>query len=200
MAIAKKTRRQARADRVWDRLIQFYGTRVAEMFGPDVPEPWIEAIEDLTDEQIIYGLKAVLRESPDHPPALGRFQQSCANMPLQQRKEEGTLQEQLMEYSKLKLKERMRLGTLDYALAWTYVYREWWDASRPKGMERCAECTGIVIDLASGDRLGFRTSDMLADSDGHAKAMKMFRPGPPPTGEQMDIWRGTNDAMDRLTS
>src|SRR5260370_204570 len=70
-----------RADRVWNRLIQSYGTRVAEMYGIDMPKPWIDAVDDLSDEQIAYGLRVVLRESPIHPPPLGQFIQCCVNMP-----------------------------------------------------------------------------------------------------------------------
>lgn len=186
MAAAKKSRSQARADRVWDRLIQSYGTRVAESFGVDVPDPWIAAIEDLSDEQIMYGLKAILRESPDHPPALGRFVHACANMPIAQRKDVVTIQDQLMEYAKRKLGVKIRTGTLEYGSAWTYIYREWWDATRPKGFERCAECTGIIIDLADGQRVGYRVTDMTGDTDGHADAMRAFRPGRWPTQEQIE--------------
>jgi hypothetical protein len=142
-----------RAERVWDRLIQSYGTRVAEMYGVDMPKPWVDAVDELLDEQIAYGLKSVLRESPIHPPALGQFVQCCENMPAAQTKTGPTVQEQLCQYAALQVHGGagpIGMGLKDYSRPWTYVYREWRDESRPKGFERCAECLGIVIELEDG--------------------------------------------------
>lgn len=185
-----------RADRVWDRLIQSYGTRVAEMYGVDMPKPWVDMVDDLSDEQVAYGLKAILRQSPIHPPALGEFLQCCVNMPVAQRSEGPSIQAQLCEYAALRLKHLIRKDAppserSQYSRPWVYVYREWWDDARPKGMEKCAECIGIVIDLDNGKRLGWKVSEMLADHEGHAAVMRNFRPGPLPSHEQMAAYRGT---------
>lgn len=184
-----------RADRVWDRLIQSYGTRIAESYGLDMPKPWVDAVDDLSDEQIAYGLKAVIRESPIHPPALGQFVQCCVNMPVAQRNEGPSIQAQLCEYAALHVhdlagpKDGMTLK--EYSRPWTYVYREWWDETRPKGMEKCAECIGLVIELDNGKRLGWSVAAMLGDTEGHAKVMRNFRPGPLPTEAQMAAYHGT---------
>lgn len=182
-----------RAERVWDRLIQSYGTRVTDMYGIAMPKPWVDAVDDLSDEQVAYGLRMVLRESPIHPPALGQFMQCCANMPLAQRNEGPTIQAQLCEYSAQHVHDKAgpmdRMTLWEYSRPWTYVYREWRDETRPKGMEKCAECIGIVIELANGKRIGWSVAAMLADAAGHAKAMKAFRPGPKPTAAQMETWR-----------
>jgi hypothetical protein len=174
-----------RADRLWDRLIQSYGTRVAEAYGADIPKPWQDAVDDLTDEQIAYGIKAIVTITPVHPPTLGQFQQTCINMPIAQTKQIATLQEQLCEYAMLKLHHRYD-GVSDLkklwemARPWFYVYREWWDASRPKGFEKCAECTGIVIEWNDGTRSGFSVAAMQADHDVYMKVMSSFRRGPNP--------------------
>lgn len=162
-----------RGDRVWDRLIQSYGTRVAEAYGADMPKPWQDAIDDLTDEQVAYGIRAVIAITPIYPPTLGQFVQACSNMPVAQHKSVATLQEQLCEYAALKLQSRLK--PLEYSLPWTYVYRETWDATRPKGMEKCAECVGIVIDLEDGKRLSFSVAAMQADIDAHRIVMRSFR-------------------------
>lgn len=167
-----------RADKVWRRLIECYGARVVDQFGKAVPKPWADAVDDLTDPQIAHGLKMIIRESPIHPPALGQFVQACVNMPVAQHKAIATLQEQLCEYAVLKL--RTRLTPLEYSRPWTYVYREWWDATRPKGSEKCAECTGVVIELENGDRLGFSVEMMQADSEFYPRVLRSFRPGPFP--------------------
>lgn len=101
-----------------------------------------------------------------------------------------TIQEQLCEYGAMKL--RTRLTSLEYSMPWTYVYREWIDPARvtPFNKEgKCAECTGVVIDLANGSRIGFSVESMLADTEGHAKVMRSFKPGPLPTEAQMAAWR-----------
>lgn len=172
-----------RATKLWKRFTQSYGTRFTEAYGAKPTEAWIEAIDALTDEQIAYGTKAVMRESPIYPPALGQFVQTSANMPIAQADKGPSIQEQLLEYAALKLIHRIK--PIEYARPWTYVYREYWDATRPKGFERCAECTGVVIDLDDGTRLGFSVASMLGDTEGHAKAMRMFRPGPLPTEAQI---------------
>jgi hypothetical protein len=169
-----------RGDRVWDRLIQSYGTRVAEAYGADMPKPWQDAIDDLTDEQIAYGIRAVIGITPIHPPTLGQFTQACSNMPLSQTKPVATLQEQLCEYAMLKLRH-LYDGINDpkkfwiNSRPWSYVYREWWDATRPRGTEKCAECTGVVIDLDDGKRLGFSVAAMQADTEVYRIVMRSFR-------------------------
>jgi hypothetical protein len=182
-----------RADRVWDRLIQSYGTRVAEMYGADMPKPWVDAIDDLSDEQVKYGLRMIIHESPIHPPALGQFLQCCANMPMAQRNDGPSIQAQLCEYAAQHVHDLsgpIGMTLWEYSRPWTYVYREWRDETRPKGLERCAECIGLVIELDNGKRIGWSVATMLADTEGHAKALKAFRPGPKPTDEQMRTWHG----------
>ena len=158
-----------RADRVWDRLIQCYGTRVAEAYGADTPKPWMDAIEDLTDEQIAFGLRNVIK--------ITQFVQACVNMPLAQLKPVATLQVQLCEYAARHVHDKdgpngMTLG--EYSRPWTYVYREWWDATRPKGFEKCAECIGLVIDFGDGRRIGWSVAAMQADTAIHQKVLRSF--------------------------
>jgi hypothetical protein len=63
------------------------------------------------------------------------------------------LQEQLCEYV---LREfGSRLSPWELRGPWTYIYREWTD-----GKDRCAECTGVVIDRDDGSRIGFKVADM----------------------------------------
>lgn len=183
-----------RADKVWVRLIEMYGSRLAENYGRDVPRPWIDAVEELSDEQIAFGLKAVMRESPVHPPSLGQFCIACCNMPVKQQKQIASIQEQLCEYVMLKyfgshrdVKFTPEQGRA-IARPWTYVYREWWDATRPKGMEKCAECTGVVIEFEDGSKIGFSVAQMLADTDVHNQVMSHFRPGPTKADRDRKNW------------
>lgn len=177
-------KKNPRADRVWDRLIESYGARVTDAFGKEIPESWSRTIENLTDQQIIHGLRQVQRDTPIHPPTLGQFNKACLDMPLNQHKGLATVQEQLCEYAAMQL--RSRLTPIGFSRPWTYVYREWWDETRPKGFEKSAECKGIVIELDDGTRLGFSIDAMTADAEGHQRALRHFRPGPHANQTQAD--------------
>ena len=164
------------------------------MYGHEMPKPWVDAIDDLGDEQIAYGLKAVLKESPIHPPALGQLVQCCLNMPVAQANEGPSMQAQLCEYAAQHVHDLAGpmegMTLLEYSRPWTYVYREWWDATRPKGSEKCAECIGLVIELSNGKKIGWSVAAMMADTEGYQKMRRKFRPGPLPTDEQTAAWHG----------
>lgn len=101
-----------------------------------------------------------------------------------------TLQEQLCAYATLQLSGRLK--PLELSMPWTYVYREWTDEARKTPFNKdgkCAECTGVVIDLQDGTRLGFSVAAMQADIEGHAKALRSFKPGPKPSDAQTAAWR-----------
>lgn len=188
-----------RADRVWKRLVESYGSRVAENYGREIPKPWIDAIEDLTDDQIVYGLRKVLRDTPIHPPSLGQFVAACIDMPQVHTDSGPSLQAQLCAYATLNL--RTRLHPKQFALPWTYLYREWNDENRPKHLQKCAECSGLLIPQWDEEHPAFRftVSEMLADKEGHAKALRSFQPGPRPTHEQRKNWMdATSEHAQRL--
>lgn len=182
-----------RAKQLWKRFTQIYGARFLEQFGKEPPEPWVEAVDALRDEQIAFGLSKVTREHVQHPPALGAFQQACMSLPTPKREGGPTIQEQLCEYAALHTHDMALVGEkmtlVDYSLPWTYVYREWRDETQSKGLERCAECIGLVIDLGNGRRLGWSVNAMLMDHDGHARALRNFRPGPLLSEAQMAAYR-----------
>jgi hypothetical protein len=182
-----------RSERVWLRLVQAYGSRVADSYGPKMPKPWADAVDDLTDEQIAYGLRKVIRDTPIHPPTLGQFVAACADMPLAQADQGASIQAQLCAYVMLTRfpSDKDSKFTQDQvrqsSAPWNYQYREWVDDSKPKHSQNCAECTGVLVP-AAGALSGFRVSviDMLADSAGHAKAMRSFKPGTRPVSA--DDW------------
>lgn len=165
---------ETRSERVWKRLLQAYGARFTDSFGLKPSEPWIAAIEDLTNDQISFGIRACLRLEPVHPPTLGVFQKACVDIPIPQHETGPSIQEQLCEYVALNYRHVQGRGTDLF----TYLYREWFDATRPKGRERCAECTGVLIP-AVGQREGFRVNviDMLADSSGHGRVLRRLSKG-----------------------
>lgn len=195
-----------RADRVWRRLIEAYGSRVAENYGRDIPKSWSDAIEDLTDEQVIYGLRKVVRDTPIHPPSLGQFVAACVDMPQAHTDNGPGVQAQLCAYVMLKHfpTNRDSKFTPDQSrqsgLPWSYLYREWIDENRPKHMQKCAECTGVLVP-AAGDLAGFRVnvSEMLADKEGHAKALRSFQPGARPTKGERDWFDAVAEHATRMS-
>jgi hypothetical protein len=177
-----------RMTQVWKRLAQAYGARLADTHGTEMPDSWVEALDVFTDEQLAYGVRHVIRESVNHPPTLGLLLKGCAEMPMAQMARGGpSLQEQLCAYVMLtRFPSRLdKTFTPDQsrqtALPWTYLYRDWVDPERPKGVQRCQECTGVLVP-AAGALEGFRVNvmDMLADTEGHQRAMRSFKPGPLP--------------------
>ena len=70
-----------RAKQVWRRMTQIYGARFQEQFGKEPSNAWADAIEDMPDEKLSFGLRKITREHPIHPPPLGAFVQACNDMP-----------------------------------------------------------------------------------------------------------------------
>lgn len=151
------------AKRVWERLIQSYGSRMADSYGFEMPKSWADAIEDLTDQQITYGLRKVMRDTPIHPPTLGQFVAACVDMPQGASDSGPTIQARLVAHVMSKnfpihrdtkfTPDQMRQASLP----WTFLYREWVDEARPKGSQRCAECLGVLVP-AAGELAGFRVN------------------------------------------
>lgn len=92
-----------------------------------------------------------------------------------------SIQEQLCAYAAIRL--HGSLPPNDFSHPWTYVYRE----GSAEG-KRTAECIGVVVE-AGGKKTGFSTSAMLADLEGHAKALRSFQPGPLPSHAQVAAHR-----------
>ena len=183
-----------RAERIWLRLIQAYGSRVAESYGEAMPQPWVEAIAEVSDEQIAYGLRKIVRDTPVHPPTLGQFVAACVDMPQVATNKGPSIQEQLCAYAALQL--RSRLHPMQYSLPWTHEYREWLDDTKPKHQQRCAECIGVVIpEFGDHPESRFTAANMMGDREGHARAMRYFQPGPRPNEKQMAVWNMARDVL-----
>jgi hypothetical protein len=196
--MAKDNRRAAK---LWKRLVQSYGARFSDTYGEEPNELWATAIADLSDEQIAYGIRAVQRETPIHPPTLGQFVKACNEMPSPRASSDSgpSLQEQLTAYVVI---TRPSMDRAQRAAPWTFVYREWLDPEKPKYQQRCAECSGVLIP-AVGPHEGFQVTvlDMLGNKSGHARALRSFKPGPPPTAIQSEVYRdGVRKSYEEMRS
>lgn len=63
-----------RSQKVWARLVSWYGSRIAEAYGSEPPEDWAFLIDRNDDERLETALLAVRRLSPIHPPTLGQLE------------------------------------------------------------------------------------------------------------------------------
>ena len=64
----------ARAARIWRRLAQNYGARLAEQYGSTCPPDWCEVIDRTDNERLDSALVAVRHEHLQFPPTLGQFE------------------------------------------------------------------------------------------------------------------------------
>lgn len=72
--MTREHRPSRRASRVWRRLTQWYGARLAESFGPTCPEDWCDVIDRTDDERLEQALATIRRDHLHHPPTLGEFE------------------------------------------------------------------------------------------------------------------------------
>jgi len=188
-----ESKNERRARLVWQRLTECYGARLLETYGTDIPKPWLDAIEKLSDESIAQALIRVRAESPVHPPTLGQFERAGIITSKAPRPGEPTIQEQLCEYVARQLSRQLITveARMAFSRPWTYRYREWRDDTRPKGFERCAECTAVEVDMSSGVVSRFTVEQMFGDREGHAEVMRYFnaRGGKPLGALELDLTR-----------
>ncbi len=63
-----------RAGKAWDRLKQWYGTRLADSYGDLPPEDWCTFFDRTDAERLDAALIHVRHQTPVHPPTLGQLE------------------------------------------------------------------------------------------------------------------------------
>lgn len=63
-----------RASQIWNRLGQWYGSKLADSYGPTPPPDWITVIDRTDDERLDQALIDIRRASPIFPPTLGQLE------------------------------------------------------------------------------------------------------------------------------
>jgi hypothetical protein len=66
-------RQHKRASRVWIRLAEMHGDRFLREYGEKPNRTWIEAIDRMSDEQVIAALRRLAEQNRAHPPTLPEF-------------------------------------------------------------------------------------------------------------------------------
>ena len=63
-----------RAAAFWRRLIQTYGARISEQYGPTCPPDWCVVVDRTDPERLELALIAIRRDYLQFPPTLGQFE------------------------------------------------------------------------------------------------------------------------------
>lgn len=157
MPEAPKHRISPRAKRVWARLGEWYGTKLADQYGPFPPKDWCDLVDDADNEQIKIGLNRIRGEYLAWPPTLPQF--ADAIKPVERARDTGpTVLDRLIEF----VVANRALTRTQLRTPWTFLGREF-DAPGPDGKMRRnhgVDVIGVVVP-ADGDHPGYRV--MLED-------------------------------------
>jgi len=154
----------ARAKRVWQRLVEWYGTRLVEQYGESPPEDWCETIDGADNEAVKRALTSIRSKYINHPPTFPQFAESIAPV---RAPSSGGLSKNTCERLSDFVLQHYGSGLTPKQLRgpWTYVGRTFdaEDLSKKLTKDHGYEITGVVID-PDGDKPGFRVmvADMLA--------------------------------------
>jgi len=74
--LAKAREISARAKRVWQRLEEWYGARLLESYGKDMPHDWSRLVDSTDNDTVKRGLAIIRSRYFDHPPTFPQFEQA----------------------------------------------------------------------------------------------------------------------------
>lgn len=145
----RKYKPSVRAQRVWDRLGDWYGARFADQYGDLPSQDWCTVIDGSTNEDLIAVLIRVRQEHVTFPPTLPEFA-ALVKQVRAPRFHVPSIAERLTAFAA----RTYELTPAQLRGPWTFVYRI------AAGQ---TVITGLVID-ADGERPGYRVTveDMQA--------------------------------------
>ena len=65
---------------MWLQLTDIFGTGFLTMNGDEPQGRWLQTINELTDQQIIRGLKSLDDDDDERPPSRKRFRRACLHL------------------------------------------------------------------------------------------------------------------------
>jgi hypothetical protein len=133
----------ARAQRVWDRLGDWYGARFADQYGDLPSQDWCTVIDNTSNDDLVAVLVQVRQQHVTFPPTLPEFAALVKEVRLP-RLQSPSIAEQLAEF----VSKSYSLTPAQLRGPWTYLYGS-------TGGQ--VVVTGVVI-AADGDRPGYRVS------------------------------------------
>lgn len=139
-----------RAQRVWDRLGDWYGARFADMFGDQPSQDWSVLIDRVSNEDLVAVLMLVRERHVTFPPTLPEFASLVKEARMPRGARTSSVAEQLTDF----VARTYPLTPEQLRGPWTFLFR-----ASPGG----EVVTGVVID-ADGAKPGYRISveDMRA--------------------------------------
>lgn len=133
----------ARAQRVWDRLGDWYGARFADQFGDLPTQDWCTVIDNVSNDDLVAVLVLVRERHVTFPPTLPELVALVKEVRMP-RAHTPSVAEQLAEY----VARAYSLSPMQLRGPWTYLYRL--VGGRPI-------VAGLIVD-ADGDRPGYRVT------------------------------------------
>jgi hypothetical protein len=139
----RKHKPSLRAQRVWDRLGDWYGARFADQFGDQPSQDWCTVIDQTSNDDLVAVLVQVRQQHVTFPPTLPEFAALVkqARVP---RMYATSVAEQLTDF----VVRRYQLTPAQLRGPWTYLYRS------AAGQ---AVVTAVVV-AADGEQPGYRVS------------------------------------------
>lgn len=132
-----------RAQRVWDRLGDWYGARFADQFGDRPSQDWSTVIDNVSNDDLVAVLVLVRQRHVTFPPTLPEFTALVKEVRTP-RLHTPSMCEQLAEF----IARTYPLTPTQLRGPWTFLYRP--DAGRQI-------VTGVIVD-ADGDKPGYRVT------------------------------------------
>lgn len=142
-----------RAKRVWDRLQDWYGTRLTEQYGPTPPDDWCELIDRTDNDTVKRGLSLIRAEYLQFPPTFPQFEKALQPVVKAVVPKGPNVAEKLSVF----VVKHRRLTERQLGMPWTYIGKSF-PAAEPTGKmkeDHGIEITGVVIP-ADGDHPGYR--------------------------------------------
>lgn len=145
----RKHKPSARAQRVWDRLSDWYGVRFADQYGDLPSQDWCTVIDNSTNDELVAVLVRVRQEHVTFPPTLPEFA-ALVKQVRTPRFNVPSVAERLTAF----VARTYDLTPAQLRGPWTFMYRI------AAGQ---LVVTGLIVD-ADGERPGYRVSveDMQA--------------------------------------
>jgi hypothetical protein len=144
----------ARVDRLWKRLGQWYGSRFADVYGPEPSEDWRACVDEASNDDVVAVLAMIRQRHVTFPPTLPEFESLFREVRGRKkfpRASEASMHDRLGDFV---LKHRSL--TFNQLRGWEFKYRI--------GDDGFPVTTALVIP-ADGDKPGYRITveDMLGE-------------------------------------
>ncbi len=157
----------ARARHFWNRLTEWYGTRVAETYGPNPPRDWARLVDRSSDIDLKRALATIRTKHPSHPPTLPEFEAALKpQAPVHRGTGEATVQERLVAH----VMTHYAVTDAQRIAHWTFLYEKvQWTDLQGRHRNELARCIGVWVP-ACRDAAGFRVEASEVEFDDRAVA------------------------------